>query len=55
MEQKNISEFEKSIISKCKSEKPDIISSISKSGKLDEDTEKSLNEIITELKKSFKD
>ena len=51
IEQKNIAEFEKSIVQKCKSEKPEIIESISTSGKLEEDTEKSLSEVILELKK----
>ena len=54
IEQKNISEFEKKIIEKCKSEKSDIIDSITSSGTLEEDAEKSLAEIITELKKNFK-
>ena len=54
IEQKNIAEFESKIIEKCKSEKPEIIESISSSGKLEEDTEKSLAQIITELKKNFK-
>ena len=51
IDQKNIAEFEKSIVQKCKSEKPEIIESISTSGKLEENTEKSLSEIILELKK----
>ena len=53
IEQKNISEFEKKIIDKCKSEKSEIIDSISKSGKLEEETEKLLTDLIVELKKSF--
>ncbi len=53
VEQKNIAEFEKSIIEKCKSEKPEIIESISTSGKLEEDTEKLLTGIILDLKKSM--
>ena len=53
IEQKNISDFENKIIEKCKSEKKEILDSISTSGKLEEDSEKSLTEIITELKKSF--
>ena len=53
IEQKNIAEFEKSIVQKCKSEKPEIIESISTSGKLEEDTEKSLSEVILELKKNM--
>ena len=53
IEQKNIAEFETKIIEKCKSEKPEILSAISSSGKLDENTEKLLVETITELKKNF--
>ncbi len=54
VEQKNITEFENKIIEKCKSEKPEILDSITSSGKLEEDMEKSLTEVITELKKNFK-
>ena len=54
IEQKSIAEFENKIIEKCKSEKPEILDSITSSGKLEEDMEKSLNEVITELKKNFK-
>ena len=53
IEQKNIADFEKKIIEKCRSERPEIVDSISSSGKLEENTEKSLNEIIIELKKNF--
>jgi len=53
VELKNIAEFEKKIIEKCKSEKPEILESISSSGKLEENTEKLLVEEITELKKNF--
>ena len=53
VEQKNIADFENKIIEKCKSEKPEILESISSSGKLEEDAEKSLTEVITELKKQF--
>ena len=49
----NISTFEKKIIEKCKSEKQEILDSITSSGKLEEGMEKSLSEIITELKKNF--
>ena len=51
---KDISEFETKIIEKCKSEKPEIIDSILSSGKLEEEVEKSLVEVITDLKKTFK-
>ena len=50
---KDVSEFESKIINKCKSDKPEIIESISSSGKLDEESEKLLKEIILELKKNF--
>jgi len=53
IEQKDISSFESKIIEKCKSEKPDIIESITASGKLEDDKEKELNEIILQLKKDF--
>ena len=51
---KDISEFENKIIDRCKSDKPEIIDSILSSGKLEEDTEKSLIEVISNLKKNFK-
>jgi len=51
---KNISEFENKILSKCNSENPEILDTIKKSGKLEEETEKSLIKIIEELKKNFK-
>ena len=53
VDQKNIAEFENKIIEKCRSEKPEILNSIESSGKLEEDTEKSLTEVITELKNNF--
>ena len=42
------------IIERCKSDKPEIIDSILSSGKLEENSEKSLIEVITNLKKNFK-
>ena len=51
---KDISAFEAKIIEKCKSEKPEILDSLTSSGKLEEDVEKSLTEVIIELKKNFK-
>ena len=54
VELKDISQFESKIIEKCKSEKPEIIESISSSGKLEEDTEKLLISIINEFKKNIK-
>jgi F-type H+-transporting ATPase subunit alpha len=51
---KDISEFENKILSKCNSENPEILEEIKKSGKLSEETEKSLIKLIEELKKNFK-
>ena len=53
VELKDIDAFESKIIEKCKSEKPEILESVSSSGKLEEDTEKLLVDVITELKKNF--
>ena len=53
IEQKDIATFETKIIEKCRSEKPEIIDSINSSGKLDEDNEKVLTELISDLKKNF--
>ena len=53
VEQKDITRFETTIIEKCRSEKPEIIETISSSGKLDEENEKLLKEIILDLKKNF--
>ena len=53
VELKDIAEFESKIIKKCKSEKPEILESVLSTGKLEEDMEKSLIEVITELKKNF--
>ena len=41
-------------MSKCKSTNPEILEEIKKSGKLEEETEKSLIKLIEELKKNFK-
>ena len=54
IDQKDIAEFEDKIIEKCKSQKPEILDSIKSSGKLEDDIEKLLNEVITELKQNFK-
>ena len=51
---KNIEDFENKLLEKCKSEKPEIIESISSSGKLDEDIEKNLSSLINDLKEKFK-
>jgi F-type H+-transporting ATPase subunit alpha len=53
IQQKDISKFEKDIIEKCKSEQPDLINSIISSGKLEEENEKKLTNIILDLKKNF--
>ena len=45
--------LKKKIVEKCKSEKPEILESISSSGKLEENTEKLLVEAINEFKKNF--
>jgi F-type H+-transporting ATPase subunit alpha len=49
-----IKKFEKDIIEKVKSEKPEIINSIQTSGKLEDNTEKLLTRLIEEYKKSSK-
>ena len=54
IESKDISDFESKIIERCKSDKPEIIESILSSGKLEENSEKILIEVITNLKKTFK-
>jgi F-type H+-transporting ATPase subunit alpha len=54
IEQKDISLFEKKILEKCKNEKPQIIEAISNSGKLEEETENSLVDVIKEFKQNFK-
>ena len=54
IELKDIAEFENKIIEKCKSDKPEIIESILSSGKLEDDMEKLLVEVITQLKENFK-
>ena len=53
VDQKNIAEFEKKIIDKCQNERPEIIDSISSSGKLEENEEKELTQLIQDLKKNF--
>ena len=49
-----IKKFEIDIIEKIKSEKPEIIESIQSSGKLEEDTEKLVIQVIEEYKKGEK-
>ena len=52
VELNKIKKFEKDIVEKIKSEKPEIIDSIETSGKLEENTEKLLSQIIDEYKKN---
>ena len=54
IELQDVAEFESKIIERCKSEKPEIIEGIQSSGKLDDDKEKMLIEVITQLKGTFK-
>ena len=54
VELKDIADFEHKIIEKCKSDKPEMINSILSSGKLEEDTEKELVELINQLKQNLK-
>ena len=49
--EKYIKEFEKDVIEKIKNDKPEIIEAIQSSGKLDEDTENQLKQVIEEYKK----
>ena len=49
-----IKNFEKDIIEKIKSDKPEIIESIEKSGKLEENIEKALSSLIDDYKKGSK-
>ena len=53
IDQKDISDFENKILQKCKSDKPEILDSISSSGKLEENEEKELTQLIQDLKKNF--
>ena len=54
IELKDIADFESKIIDKCKSDKSEIIDAIQSSGKLEEDAEKSLIEVIVNFKKTVK-
>ena len=51
---KDVAEFENKIVEKCKSVRPEIIEAIQSLGKLDDDKEKLLVEVITQLKGTFK-
>ena len=48
-----IRSFEKDLLELIKNEKSEILESIQKSGKIEEDTDKTLSEIITNYKKNF--
>ena len=50
IELRDVADFENKILQKCKSDKPEIIESISKSGKIEENVEKQLIELIKGLK-----
>ena len=52
IENNQIRSFEKGLLDLIKNEKPEILESIQKSGKIEEDTEKLLTEVITNYKKS---
>ena len=54
VELNKIKKFEKDIVEKIKSEKPEILESIESTGKLEENTEKLLSQIIDEYKKGKK-
>jgi F-type H+-transporting ATPase subunit alpha len=54
IELKNISEFEQKVIEKCKNENSNIIESIRNTGKLDDEHEKKLSEVISSLKSNMK-
>ena len=54
IELKDVATFESKIIERCKSDKPEIIEAIQDSGKLDDDKEKLLVEVISQLKGTFK-
>ena len=47
-----IGSFEKGLLELVKSEKPEVLESIQKSGKIEENTDKILSEIITNYKKT---
>ena len=54
IELKDVADFENKVLQKCKSDKPEILDSISSSGKLEENTEKMLIDLINEFKKGLK-
>ena len=54
IELKNISELGQKVIEKCKNENSNIIESIRNTGKLDDENEKKLSEVISSLKSNMK-
>jgi F-type H+-transporting ATPase subunit alpha len=50
IELKDVADFENKVLQKCKSDKPEIIESIAKTGKIEEDIEKQLVELIKGIK-----
>ena len=54
VELKDIAEFENKILEKCKTDHSDILNSIRSSGKLDDENENKLSELITKLKSNMK-
>ena len=54
VELSDISEFEIKVYELCKSNNSEIIDSIKKTGKLDDEGDKNLSLLIEEFKKSFK-
>ena len=53
VELNQIKSFEKKLLTKIKSEAPDILNNIKSSGKIDESNEEKLKLFITEFKKGF--
>ena len=50
IELKDVADFENKVLQKCKSDKPEIMESIAKTGKIEEDIEKQLVELIKGIK-----
>ena len=54
IELKDIADFENKVLDKCRSENSDILDAIKNSGKLDDDNEKKLSDLINSLKSNMK-
>ena len=54
IELKDIADFENKVLDKCRSENSDILDAIKNSGKLDDDNEKKLSDLINNLKSNMK-